>query len=545
MNPIYPSGTNYAYENSSLIIMRVNKSDSADYSCKVCNNVGCVSSVVTLRVYYKIGDNSMINTTVNVHDSVVFFCSLQYHRNADFEYQFFKSGYSEVMPLMNYLNLTKVRNTENNVLKLESVSLEDTGWYVCVVILEEDEVESGNKVVAYKSAFLQVRGSSLESSFLNLKFGAIYLGLVVLLVAAIIFLSFVINKNQQNKRIKAETGDSSCEPCDSLEMTHVQSEWRGSMITIDYRYTSTPTLDYEFPIDWDWNLQRNGVVLGTLLGEGAFGMVLLAEMKQDEETSTPVAVKMLKEGHTDDDFKNLVNELEIMKTIGKHPNIISLLGCCIEDGPLYVIVEYARHGNLKDFLKSHRFEGDCGNTMKNVINTYQLISFASQIAFGMEHLESINVIHRDLAARNILIGEGHIMKISDFGLALSSYSLISRGKLPMRWMAPESLEYRLFSSKSDVWSYGVLCWEIMTLGGSPLQFLNTWVSVLEHLQQGNRLKQPPECPDKVYRVMEECWQSNPSHRPTFSYILQQLEYYAENRMGDRLPKTVLNEYEYL
>ncbi|KAL1400812.1 hypothetical protein pipiens_001152 [Culex pipiens pipiens] len=213
-----------------------------------------------------------------------------------------------------------------------------------------------------------------------------------------------------------------------------------------------------------------------------------------EEDAIPVAVKMLKENHTDDDVKDMVCELEIMKMIGRHPNIIGLHGCCSKNGPL-------------DDL---------------------LISFASQIASGMEYLASIKCIHRDLAARNILVSEGHIMKIADFGLARDVqdhdyYRKVTAGKVPIRWMAPESLEKFYFDSRSDVWSFGVLLWEIMTLGAQPYQHISSWEYLLQYLKQGNRLEKPAQCPDDVYALMAECWQLVPRERPSFGEIVQQLK----------------------
>ncbi|KAL1377098.1 hypothetical protein pipiens_016487, partial [Culex pipiens pipiens] len=128
----------------------------------------------------------------------------------------------------------------------------------------------------------------------------------------------------------------------------------------------------------------------------------------------------------------------------------------------------------------------------------------------------MKLIHRDLAARNILVSEGLVMKIADFGLARDVhnqeyYRKMTSGKLPIRWMAPESLEERFFNTKSDVWSFGVLLWEIMTLGRDPYQFVADWHSFLEYLKQGHRLEQPTNSPDDIYQLMEACWEFNPEN----------------------------------
>lgn len=175
--------------------------------------------------------------------------------------------------------------------------------------------------------------------------------------------------------------------------------------------------EYEFPIDLNWEFPRSQLELGKNLGEGAFGKVVMAEahglIKSGQ--TVVVAVKMLKEGHTDEDVKDLVCEMEVMKMIGTHINIINLLGCCSQDGPLYVIVEFAPHGNLRDYLRKHRpnsYVTDVPNEKeKQSLTQKDLVSFAYQIARGMEWLASRKCIHRDLAARNVLVTDDFVMKI--------------------------------------------------------------------------------------------------------------------------------------
>lgn len=189
---------------------------------------------------------------------------------------------------------------------------------------------------------------------------------------------------------------------------------------------------------------------------------------------------------------DLVSEMEMMKMIGKHINIINLLGCCTQGGPLFVVVEYAPHGNLRDFLRQHRPSSGCEMSVgdkkeKKTLTQKDLVSFAYQVARGMEYLASRRVsgilflrimlkdnyfqlVHRDLAARNVLVSDDYILKIADFGLARDIhcndyYRKTTDGRLPVKWMAPEALFHRVYTTQSDVWSYGILLWEIMTLGG--------------------------------------------------------------------------------
>lgn len=186
--------------------------------------------------------------------------------------------------------------------------------------------------------------------------------------------------------------------------------------------------EYEFPIDLNWEFPRDHLELGKALGEGAFGKVVMAYANGLDKTgqNTIVAVKMLKEGHTDEDVKDLVCEMEVMKMIGTHKNIINLLGCCCQDGPLFVIVEYAPHGNLRDFLRKHRPTCYADNRIEvekqQTLTQKDLVSYAYQIGRGMEYLASRKCIHRDLAARNVLVSDDFVMKIADFGLARDIHS---------------------------------------------------------------------------------------------------------------------------
>jgi fibroblast growth factor receptor 2 len=220
--------------------------------------------------------------------------------------------------------------------------------------------------------------------------------------------------------------------------------------------------EYEFPIDlWlDWEFPRGQLELGKNLGEGAFGKVVMADAHglAKPGQAIVVAVKMLKEGHTDEDVKDLVCEMEVMKMIGVHINIINLLGCCSQDGPLYVIVEYAPHGNLRDFLRKHRptaYTDVPNEKEKQALTQKDLVSFAYQIARGMEYLASRKCIHRDLAARNVLVSDDFVMKIADFGLARDIHSQdyyrkTTDGRLPVKWMSPESLFDKVYDTQSDV-----------------------------------------------------------------------------------------------
>uniref|UniRef100_UPI003AAF4920 fibroblast growth factor receptor 1-A isoform X4 n=1 Tax=Centroberyx gerrardi TaxID=166262 RepID=UPI003AAF4920 len=294
--------------------------------------------------------------------------------------------------------------------------------------------------------------------------------------------------------------------------------------------------EYELPQDPRWELPRDRLVLGKPLGEGCFGQVVMGEAlgldKEKPNRVTKVAVKMLKSDATEKDLSDLISEMEMMKIIGKHKNIINLLGACTQDGPLYVIVEYASKGNLREYLRARRPPGMeyCYNPDQVPVENMSikdLVSCAYQVARGMEYLASKKCIHRDLAARNVLVTEDNVMKIADFGLArdihhIDYYKKTTNGRLPVKWMAPEALFDRIYTHQSDVWSFGVLLWEIFTLGGSPYPGVPV-EELFKLLKEGHRMDKPSTCTHELYMMMRDCWHAVPSHRPTFKQLVEDLD----------------------
>ncbi|MBN3318243.1 FGFR3 factor, partial [Atractosteus spatula] len=291
--------------------------------------------------------------------------------------------------------------------------------------------------------------------------------------------------------------------------------------------------ELELPADPKWEFPRSRLTLGKPLGEGCFGQVVMAEAigidKEKPNKPLTVAVKMLKDDASDKDLSDLVSEMEMMKMIGKHKNIINLLGACTQDGPLYVLVEYASKGNLREYLRARRPPGmdysfDTCKIPDEQLTFKDLVSCAYQVARGMEYLASQKCIHRDLAARNVLVTEDNVMKIADFGLArdvhnIDYYKKTTNGRLPVKWMAPEALFDRVYTHQSDVWSYGVLLWEIFTLGGSPYPGIPV-EELFKLLKEGHRMDKPANCTHELYMIMRECWHAVPSQRPTFRQLVE-------------------------
>ncbi|XP_051855927.1 tyrosine-protein kinase receptor Tie-1 isoform X1 [Antechinus flavipes] len=281
-------------------------------------------------------------------------------------------------------------------------------------------------------------------------------------------------------------------------------------------------------------LEWEDITFEDLIGEGNFGQVLRAMIKKDG-LQMNAAVKMLKEFASENDHRDFAGELEVLCKLGHHPNIINLLGACENRGYLYIAIEYAPYGNLLDFLRKSRvletdpaFAHEHGTA--STLTSQQLLRFASDVSKGMQYLSEKQFIHRDLAARNVLVGENLASKIADFGLSRGEEVYVKKtmGRLPVRWMAIESLNYSVYTTKSDVWSFGVLLWEIVSLGGTPYCGM-TCAELYEKLPQGYRMEQPRNCDDEVYELMRQCWRDRPYERPPFAQISVQLGRMLEAR----------------
>ncbi|XP_074603538.1 tyrosine kinase receptor Cad96Ca [Brevipalpus obovatus] len=277
-----------------------------------------------------------------------------------------------------------------------------------------------------------------------------------------------------------------------------------------------------------WEFPRHQLRLIGILGEGCFGRVWKCEAFNigNNEGATIVAVKTIKDSAPEKDRRDLMNELEIMKSLEPHPNVVSLLGCCTETDPKFLILEYVPFGTLQSYLRENRSERSYGN-MLGSFTSRDLTSFAYQVAKGMEYISSRGIIHRDLAARNVLMGSNKSCKIADFGFSVEAppdkvYERKTDGRLPIRWMAPEALYQNQFSSRSDVWSFGVLMWEIITLGSTPYPGLTT-KDVMKKIREGYRLEKPDHCKREVYNIMFYCWSEKADERPKFTELMRMLD----------------------
>jgi serine/threonine protein kinase len=240
-----------------------------------------------------------------------------------------------------------------------------------------------------------------------------------------------------------------------------------------------------------------------------------------------VAVKKLPENATSENFLDLFKELNLMFQVGQHSHIINLIGYSIEESSLYIITDYARHGNLKDFLRKHH-EMNKSNKSDILIGPDTLLLYSYQISLGMQYLHSKKVLHRDLAARNILVDDYDSIKIADFGLARNirtDYYYVQQreGKMPLKWMSPEALSFNRISNESDIWSYGILLWEIYTYGSTPYPSIQA-ENILANLNSGYRMEKPVDCDQYIYEeIILNCWRLEPKKRPTFNQLVDLFE----------------------
>ena len=258
----------------------------------------------------------------------------------------------------------------------------------------------------------------------------------------------------------------------------------------------------------EWEIERSSLRLTKQQQAREFG-----EMWEGMwNGTTPVAVKIPKS-------RNMgMQELQIMKKL-QHEHIIQLYSVCTVGEPVYVVTELMKNGSLLDYLQ----KGE-GQRLK----LPELINIAAQVASGMAYLEEQHLIHRNLGARNIFVGEGNIVKIANFRIArvvIGDECISPLGeKFRVKWTAPEIALYDHFSIKSDVWSYGILLWELITHGQVPYPGI-TLAETQAKVEQGYRMPQPPGCPDPLYQIMMDCWNQDPEERPTFECLKYHMEDY--------------------
>uniref|UniRef100_A0AAQ6A0F2 Fibroblast growth factor receptor n=1 Tax=Amphiprion ocellaris TaxID=80972 RepID=A0AAQ6A0F2_AMPOC len=498
-------GIKLRHQQWSLVMESAVPSDRGNYTCVVQNKYGAISHTYQLDVLERSPHRPILqaglpaNQTVVVGSDVEFHCKV--YSDAQPHIQWLKhievngSRYGpDGVPYVNILKSVVSKHTEaHSKLKLSNVTEKDAGKYWC---------RASNFVGKSENAFwLKIHNPAVspekEDYYADI---LIYVtGCVLFILAVVIVILCRMRMTTQKTLPTPPVQKLSKFPLKRQVSLDSNSSMNSNTPLVRIARLSSsdgPMLanvsELELPSDPKWEFPRTRLTLGKPLGEGCFGQVVMAEAvgidKEKPNKSLTVAVKMLKDDATDKDLSDLVSEMEMMKMIGKHKNIINLLGACTQDGPLYVLVEYASKGNLREYLRARRPPGmdysfDTCKIPDEQLTFKDLVSCAYQVARGMEYLAS------------------------------------QKGRLPVKWMAPEALFDRVYTHQSDVWSYGVLLWEIFTLGGSPYPGIPV-EELFKLLKEGHRMDKPANCTHELYMIMRECWHAVPSQRPTFRQLVE-------------------------
>ncbi|XP_037637757.1 fibroblast growth factor receptor 2 isoform X8 [Sebastes umbrosus] len=537
----------------TLIMESVVPSDKGNYTCLVENEFGGINHTYTLDVVERSPHRPILqaglpaNTTVHLGEDARFVCKV--YSDAQPHIQWLKhitqngSHYGpDGHPYVRVLKRSGINSSDVEMLTLTNVTEKDAGEYICKVSNYIGEASQSGWLTVMPA--VEKSPGPLSPDYVEI---AIYCAGVFLIACMV---GIVVVCRMRNTAKKPDFGNQPAVHKLSKQIplrrqVTVSADSSSSMnsstplVRITTRRSSAhddPIPEYDLPEDPRWEFSRDRLTLGKPLGEGCFGQVVMAEAlgidKDKPKEAVTVAVKMLKDDATEKDLSDLVSEMEMMKMIGKHKNIINLLGACTQEGPLYVIVEYASKGNLREYLRARRPPGmeysyDIARVSDEQLTFKDLVSCTYQVARGMEYLASQKCIHRDLAARNVLVTESNVMKIADFGLArdvhnIDYYKKTTNGRLPVKWMAPEALFDRVYTHQSDVWSFGVLMWEIFTLGGSPYPGIPV-EELFKLLKEGHRMDKPGNCTNELYMMMKDCWHAISSHRPTFKQLVEDLD----------------------
>uniref|UniRef100_A0A8C5H2U6 receptor protein-tyrosine kinase n=1 Tax=Gouania willdenowi TaxID=441366 RepID=A0A8C5H2U6_GOUWI len=521
----------------TIIMESVVPSDKGNYTCVVENQYGSINHTYQLDVVERSPHRPILqaglpaNRTAVVGSDVEFECKVFSDPQPHIQWlKHIEVNGSRVgpdgLPYVRVLKHSGVNSSdEMEVLQLRNVSFEDAGEYTCL---------AGNSIgFSHHSAWLTVfEGISAiphypPASHTYLEVVIYCVGFffiaVMIAIAIIVKIRTSSKKSDFNSQLAVHKLAKSIPLRRQVSVDSSSSIHSGVMLVRPSRLSSsgspmlTGVSEYELPQDPRWELPRERLVLGKPLGEGCFGQVVMGEAlgldKEKPNRVTKVAVKMLKSDATEKDLSDLISEMEMMKIIGKHKNIINLLGACTQDGPLYVIVEYASKGNLREYLRARRPPGMeyCYNPdqvpVENM-STKDLVSCAYQVARGMEYLASKKCIHRDLAARNVLVTDDNVMKIADFGLARDIHHIDYYKKTTN--VSALSLFVLI---KKDIYKDH----RRSPYPGVPVEEL------FKLLKEGHRMDKPTTCTPELYMMMRDCWHAVPTHRPTFKQLVEDLD----------------------
>eukprot|EP00049_Salpingoeca_infusionum_P017950 m.355097 g.355097 ORF g.355097 m.355097 type:complete len:2186 (+) comp17178_c0_seq1:509-7066(+) len=341
--------------------------------------------------------------------------------------------------------------------------------------------------------------------------GFIFLLLVILLVYNIV-------KRRKYKKRATQ----------ALKDAHASAATAMKSFDIDHQYAEKRFRSLE--------VQPERLTLIKELGHGEFGVVMLGRQVEEGDL---VAIKQLNErGVSQEEQAKFLGECRLMAAL-EHPNIVSIVGVCTKELPIMAVLEFLEGGDLRDFLIKKRKESGRGGSIEPILPTSSLTRCCLDVCSAMEYLGTKKIVHRDLAARNVLVGKDiAVVKLADFGMSRqveeSEYIKSSSDRVPVKWMALESINEKKYTPASDVWSFGVLMWEVYSYGITPYPHL-TAMECVAYIARGRRLEQPPQCPDDVFGLMLTCWASEPEDRPTFKALSESLVGMTQLETGSAYP----------
>ncbi|KAL9964482.1 hypothetical protein ACROYT_G028129 [Oculina patagonica] len=321
----------------------------------------------------------------------------------------------------------------------------------------------------------------------------------------------------------------------AIDSTDASTQLKGGDADENNTEVSFLALNPSFSGDPGWEIPRANLNVEKVIGRGAFGVVsrgLVLDLPE-KPGWTVVAVKSLQEDASEREKRDLLSEMSLLKHLDPHPHVICLYGCVTTEARPLVVVEYAQYGDVLGYLRKSRgfhdnYYSDPSVQPRTTLTSEQLLKFAWEISDGMDYLSKKKIIHRDLAARNVLVGDEEVCKITDFGMARDVqeediYVRTQEGRIPIKWTAPEALfGSGAYTTASDVWSFGVVMYEIFTVGGDP--FPGVYMREIPTLlKNGYRMSRPKFVNQKLYEMMTECWKDNPSERPSFECLRSMLQ----------------------
>uniref|UniRef100_A0A8C1ASH9 Inactive tyrosine-protein kinase 7 n=1 Tax=Cyprinus carpio carpio TaxID=630221 RepID=A0A8C1ASH9_CYPCA len=425
--------------------------------------------------------------------------------------------------LLSSSSSSRFQKMTNGSLVISNVTTEDTGVYTCIAGNTCNIRDTAAQLYVVEKPVHPRSEDEDKSQFKMFQTIALSVAVAVAYMIAVLGLMFYCKQRRKNKRLqKNRAGEEPETEClNGVQLNgHRMSEIHEEVALTSVRLSANS--EKQQSCSDKLHFPRAHLQTITTLGRGVFGEVFLAKARviEEAEPETLVLVKSL-ESREETHRAEFRRELEMFSKLN-HAHVVRLLGVCRETQPHYMILEYVDLGDLKQFLRISKSSDE--KLKPHPISTRTKVSICAQVARGMQHLSKKGFVHKDLAARNCLISGQRHVKVSALSLSKdvynSEYYEHRQVWIPLRWLSSESVFEGEFCSKADVWAFGVLMWEVFSLGELPYPALNDQ-QVLEGLQAGTlRLSPPVNCPAHVCSLMSRCWASSPKERPTFSEILQ-------------------------